>query len=223
MKVWFFIDGFNFYHSVQDALKSRPHRQLMWVDLSLLCQHHLHILGHEAELAGIDYFTAIPEHLTSAPDAEDEAKDKVLRHRLYIRANEASGVRVHLGFIDKKGKSVVNENGITKHEWREKGTDVMLACAVLERAKDNCYDLAVIVSGDTDYLPLIEILPRMYKKEVRFALPYKRETKMIKVKSPKSFSINIDSYERCQFPNVLMLKNGTRLHCPTKWLAKESL
>lgn len=222
MKVWFFIDGFNFYHSVQAALRDRPTSQLMWINLMMLCEQHLHIIGNDSVLAGVDYFTAIPEYLISNPDADDEAKDKVLRHKLYIRVNEAAGVGIHHGFIDRNGKSKITEGGATIYEWREKGTDVKLACTVLERAKNNDYDLALIVSGDTDYLPLIEILQRMYDKEIRFGLPYKRETKMIKEKSPKSFSLNIDSYEKCQFPQSLILPNGKRIHCPQKWLPKAS-
>jgi uncharacterized LabA/DUF88 family protein len=222
MKVWFFIDGFNFYHSVQSALKEKPNSQLMWIDLKLLCEQHLHVIGPHAKLAGVDYFTAIPEHLISTHDAKEEAKDKVLRHKLYIRANEAAGVGIHLGFIDRNGKSKVTGDGATVYEWREKGTDVKLACTVLERAKNNDYELALIVSGDTDYLPLVEILPRMYEKEIRFCLPYKRDTKMIKAKSPKSFALSLESYEKCQFPTCITLPNGTRIHCPPKWLPKVS-
>lgn len=223
MKVWFFIDGFNFYHSVQAALKDKPESQLMWIDLKMLCEQHIHIIGSHAVLAGVDYFTAIPDYLISTADADDEAKGKVLRHKLYIRANEASGVGIHYGFIDRNGKSKVTENGAVVYEWREKGTDVKLACAILERAKNNDYDLALIISGDTDYLPLVEILPRMYGKEIRFGLPYKRETKMIKEKSPHSFSLSLDSYEKCQFPPSITLPNGTRIYCPQKWLPKASL
>jgi uncharacterized LabA/DUF88 family protein len=222
MRVWFFIDGFNFYHSVQAALKDRPQKRLMWLNLKKLCEQHLHVIGRQATLAGVDYFTAIPLHLVSNPNADADAREKAIRHKLYIRANEAHGVSVYHGRIDPRGKELRKPDGAVSPEWREKGTDVMLACTVLERAQQDSFDLAVIISGDTDYLPLTPILQRMFSKELRFGLPYKRETKLIKNESPLSFSLTIDAYEAAQFDQALQLPNGSVLHCPKKWIPDAS-
>ena len=81
MRVWFFIDGFNFYHSVQEALKDRPQKRLMWLNLKKLCEQHLHVIGRQATLAGVDYFTAIPLHLVSNPNADADAREKAISDR----------------------------------------------------------------------------------------------------------------------------------------------
>lgn len=219
MRVWFFIDGFNFYHSVQDALKAKPGTQMMWLDIRKMCVGHLHMISPDAQLAGIDYFTAIPYFLNSNPDADPASREKVRRHILYVDANKANGINVHLGEIDKNGKRVIECDGSYKYEWREKGTDVLLACKTLERAKDDLYDVAVIVSGDTDYLPLIKILPKMFNKQLGFALPFKRETKGIKKQASFSFCLTPDTYSSFQLSPTVILPSGRRLHCPTEWLA----
>lgn len=48
----------------------------------------------------------------------------------------------------------------------EKGTDVNLAAHLITKGFLNAYDTAIIVSGDTDYIPVIDILNTMGKTVV---------------------------------------------------------
>lgn len=48
----------------------------------------------------------------------------------------------------------------------EKGTDVNLTAHLLTKGFMNAYDVAIIVSGDTDYIPVIEILNTLGKSVV---------------------------------------------------------
>lgn len=48
----------------------------------------------------------------------------------------------------------------------EKGTDVNLATHVLTKAFMNAYDTAIIVSGDTDYIPVTQVLNTIGKTVV---------------------------------------------------------
>ena len=52
-----------------------------------------------------------------------------------------------------------NEQG----EQREKQVDVYLATQVVALAYENAYDIAIIVSGDEDYVPAIEIVQQKGK------------------------------------------------------------
>ncbi len=45
----------------------------------------------------------------------------------------------------------------------EKGTDVNLASQVISKAYSNAFDTSIIMSGDTDYLPVYEILKALGK------------------------------------------------------------
>ena len=50
--------------------------------------------------------------------------------------------------------------------WRgeEKGIDVLIALDVAIGARDDCYDVAVVVSADTDLIPAIEVALRAGKR-----------------------------------------------------------
>ena len=46
----------------------------------------------------------------------------------------------------------------------QKGVDVYIACSMLKHAFENQYDTAVILSGDKDFLPVIEMVRDMGKR-----------------------------------------------------------
>ncbi len=48
----------------------------------------------------------------------------------------------------------------------EKGTDVNLATHVLTKGFHNAFDTAIIMSGDTDYIPVMDILNTIGKNVV---------------------------------------------------------
>ncbi len=62
-------------------------------------------------------------------------------------------------FYVKQFERKANESG----EQREKQVDVYLATQVVALAYENAYDIAMIVSGDEDYVPAIEIVQQKGK------------------------------------------------------------
>ncbi len=62
-------------------------------------------------------------------------------------------------FYVKQFERKANEFG----EQREKQVDVYLATQVVALAYENAYDIAIIVSGDEDYVPAIEIVQQKGK------------------------------------------------------------
>lgn len=48
----------------------------------------------------------------------------------------------------------------------EKGTDINLASHLITKGFMNAYDTAVIMSGDTDYIPVLDILNTLGKTTV---------------------------------------------------------
>lgn len=48
----------------------------------------------------------------------------------------------------------------------EKGTDVTLALLMQERARDDPYDIAILVASDTDYYPAVEVVRKANKAVV---------------------------------------------------------
>ena len=110
-----------------------------------------HIGTEDFELEVI-FFSAIAKHRSSESQA---------RHRTYIKALKASGVKVVLGEFKEKyifpckdcQQKRPNEK-ILKHE--EKHTDVNVAITLLEKAMTNSFDKVYLLSEDNDYVPVVK-------------------------------------------------------------------
>ena len=217
-----FIDGFNLYHSLAATQERHPSLALKWLDLRSLCRSFAPIVAADGTLVSVDYFTAIPYHLAPHEPA------RVHRHLIYLRALTAQRqptIHIHEGKISRQ-TLVITCDGHTKpwETWREKGTDVALAATVLEYAFHDTYDDAVIVSGDTDYAPLVSTFSRLYpNKTLRFALPFLRESRELRTVAPFSFVLSIQSYLSNQLSAAVRLPSGKQVHCPREWLSKPNL
>lgn len=215
-----FVDGFNLYHSLSAAQERHPEKLLKWLDLKALCRGFAPLVANDAALVSVDYFTAIPLHLL------DKDPARVRRHQLYLRALSAQRqpvIRIHEGKISRQSIVIVREGTSERWEtWREKGTDVALASAVLELAHHDAFDDAIIVSGDADYAPLAQVFIRLHPaKTLRFALPYLREPRELRSVAPASFALSVQSYLSNQMPEAIRLPSGKCMYCPKEWMTKE--
>jgi uncharacterized LabA/DUF88 family protein len=215
-RVSFLIDGFNLYHSISQSAQGNEFRKCKWLDLGQLCHSTLHIINPDATLARIHYFTAIPHHL------EKTNPDKLTRHRLYLRAlttQRDPAITIHEGRI--RQQEIFVESNVSKNyikHWREKGTDVALAVHLIYEAQLNVADEFVIISGDSDYVPLIQYFKLMFPdKNIRFAFPAGRPSSEIQKLAPLSFKLGADTYRSCQFPEVIKLPSGKKIYRPIEW------
>ncbi|NBR42965.1 MAG: NYN domain-containing protein [Verrucomicrobia bacterium] len=218
----FFIDGFNLYHSLAAYAKESGDHSLKWLDLIGLAKGSLHEVGGSSELRSLHYFTALPEHLYLADPG------RLQRHRTYLRALTAHGSLrpyIILGRIAQQQVQVRIASGeITGSIWREKGTDVALAMALLREASKGDMDEAVIVSGDADYLPAVKLFREMYPDiGLRFAFPRGRASKELLREAPNSFTLTSAAYLSHRLPERIRLPSGKFLHCPAEWRRKPSM
>lgn len=137
-RVMCYVDGFNLYHSINDL--GRPH--LKWLDLWALSET---MLRNNEELIQVKYFSAFAKWLP----------DPYRRHLKYVAALETVGVEPIMSHFKKKDRAC-KKCGNTWKAHEEKETDVRIALAVIEDGYDNLYDRALIVSGDSDLVPVIQ-------------------------------------------------------------------
>ena len=210
-RVSFFVDGFNLYHSIRAAEKLLAEKQLKWLDLTALCRSFLPLMGQQAGLGEIHYFSAYADHLRSSN------REKVSRHEAFVRALTATGVHAHLSKFSKK-QVWSHDTNKWVNAYEEKETDVAIACAVLGDALDDQLDSAVVISGDSDFIPLANsFAKRAPSKELRFALPFARGTKRLRQLCPDSFSISKEAYAKHQFPDRVQLPSGKFVTIPADW------
>ncbi len=151
MRVYVYVDGFNLFYR---ALKGTPYK---WLNLDLLAKR---LVLPGATVDKVRYFTARVKARSGNPDAPR-------RQQIYFNALGAvPNVEFHFGSFLTKTKrrplAAVPTRFVEVLDTEEKGSDVNLAVHLVNDAWSNHFDVALVLSQDTD---LIEPL-RMVSKGV---------------------------------------------------------
>jgi uncharacterized LabA/DUF88 family protein len=195
-----YIDGSNLYFGLVDAgLKF-----CKWLDVKKLMHR---FLDPNQELVAVKFFTSRLLH-----DVAKEARQDV-----YLRALASSGVDLIFGSYQTK----TLECYTCKHTWVthiEKLTDVNLATHVLMDAHLDAYDVAFVVSGDSDFAPCVEAVNESFAdKSVVMLFPPNRENDSLSEEARSSQLISKEKLIECQFPLQLLGIDGIELQKPIGW------
>ena len=121
-----YIDGFNLYYGLRDADLDTSR----WLDLVAMSEN---LTRPEQQLSLVRYFTA----RVSGQRGE--------RQSIYLDALRARGnIEIEFGVMARRGS-----------KWEEKQTDTNIVRRVIEDSFDNRFDIAIIISGDTDLVPAV--------------------------------------------------------------------
>lgn len=213
----FLIDGFNLYHSVRDIQRDFGLRT-KWLDIYALCKSFLQWVGDNAVIQNIYYFSAYAYHLNDP--------DIIERHETYIKCLRDTGIKDEMSRFKEKEITCpkYNPHAITcedcngrilRHE--EKETDVSMAIKLYELFSTNACDTAVLVTGDTDLVPVIKTSNTLFPtKSIKFIFPYLRKNKEIANLAP-SLTIKPKQYQKFQLPDPFQLADGTTIPKPSVW------
>lgn len=159
MRANVYVDGFSLYYS---ALRGTPYK---WLDLRRLCR----LLLPNDRIHRIRYHTAIPIY---------EWNDVVKGQRLqaYVRAlRTLRGLTVHYGTSRAEGGRLPLPGSRTETEFviarRTKGTDVQLASLMLADGFRGDYEVAVVVSTDSDLALPMRLVRRQLQLPVGLLKP----------------------------------------------------
>ncbi len=163
-----YIDGFNLFYG---ALRKTPYR---WLDLEKMCQ----LLLPNNTIGEIKYFTA---KVSARPDDLDQP----VRQQLYLRAlGTLPKVSIHYGHFltHKVWMPLVVQTGDPQQQVRvikteEKGSDVNLATHLLHDAHMGRYDIAAVVSNDSDLLTPIRLVRETLGKKVGALNPHQNPSR----------------------------------------------
>ncbi|MGP3697036.1 NYN domain-containing protein [Rhodobacter sp. NSM] len=127
-----YVDGFNLYHSIDELGED----SLKWLCLRRLSQS---IIGEHETLRSVKYFSA---YATWHADA-------YARHRTYVQALEAEGVKFIAGQFKKKFcRCRICKAQYETHE--EKETDVNIAIHLIRDTFEDSFDRAIVITADSD-------------------------------------------------------------------------
>jgi hypothetical protein len=195
-----YIDGFNLYYG---ALRKTPYR---WLNLEALCQ----LLLPKNTIAQIKYFTALVSARPSDPD-------QPVRQQLYLRAlGTLPKVSVHFGHFltHEVTMALVMPPGQPQKyakviKTEEKGSDVNLATHLLHDAHMGRFDVAVVISNDSDLLEPIKIVRHELKKQVGILNPHPKASRALLPHIDFIKQIRAGVLKAAQLPVTLTDAHGT--------------
>lgn len=199
VRVRAYIDGYNLYHAI--VRLRTPH--LKWVDLWALC--NTFVPPKSAELVGVHYSTAYAHWLPR----------QMARHEIYVAAQEARGVTVHLAKFKTKDRKCP-KCGHTHRGHEEKETDVHIALSLLDHARQDLYDTALLVSRDSDLAPALRMTKLSFPhKDLRVVAPpgLGHSNELLGVADGK-YKIQKKHLERCLLPQTMFGTDGQPIHRP---------
>ena len=196
-----YVDGFNLYFGMKDAGLDN----CKWLDLNKLVNN---LLKPTQELALIKYFTS---RVNNNPD-------KQKRQTTYIEAIESTGIKVYYGHFQSASLDC-KRCGFIWPTYNEKMTDVNIATQMIIDAYQDRYDMAMLISGDSDLVPPIKAIHECFPRKRTFvAFPPKRYNSSVAMVAKGSLIIGRKKLIDSRFPEEVLKKDGFVLRKPKEWL-----
>jgi len=95
----------------------------------------------------------------------------------------------------------------------EKGTDINMAAHILTKAFHGSYDTAIVLSGDTDHLPIYEVLNTIGKTVIVVSLEGQSLSKL-KTTTDAQMILDLDFLEECKNEYVSHKKQRNQPNVP---------
>ncbi|EMN89439.1 NYN domain protein [Leptospira weilii str. UI 13098] len=206
-RTYVYIDAFNFYYGKVKGTKYK------WLDFSRLCSILLPSNLHQ--ILKIKYYTAEVK-----PRQNDNGP--LNRQQNYIKALKTNpNFEVYYGhFLSHTVKMKLADSpgfaNVIKTE--EKGSDVNLATHMLYDACKNEYDVAVLISGDSDLLEPVRIIRNDFKKQVGYLNPQKNPSQVLKKNCDFMKDIRNSAIHNSQFPSEVYDLFGNVYRKPDEWI-----
>ena len=130
-----YVDGFNLYHPINQMNENHLKWACLWRLGEIICEK-----GGQT-LVKVVFCTAVPK--------VERDVGKHDRHVRFNSAQRARGVEIVLGHYVPEP---IEEDGIAtgRTKWTEKQTDINVALALILDGLDDAYDVAFLLSADTD-------------------------------------------------------------------------
>lgn len=175
-RVAIFIDGSNLYHNLKRY------------DIKIKFEDLIKRLETKREVVNIFYYTALLD------EAYDSGRYEL--HKKFLeKLKQIPNFKVVLCNLKKV---IIKDRTV---DYQIKGDDVYLATDLIKGAYEDLYDLAIIVSGDEDFIPAIKLVQKNKKKVINAFFPKSssyqlRECCDGSINLKKALSENIESNKK---------------------------
>jgi uncharacterized LabA/DUF88 family protein len=208
MRTRVYIDGYNLYYG---CVKGTRHK---WLDVHALCVNLL----PKNDIDMVRYFTA---KVSARPNDPDQAT----RQQTYLRAlATVPEIRVHLGHFLTHEVNMPDAAAWRRGKYRpvrvikteEKGSDVNLATYLLMDAFEDAFDMAVIVSNDSDLKEPISLVRNRFGKGIGILNPQQNVSQALRPLAHFIKPIRARALANAQFADQLSDATGT-FRKPGRW------
>lgn len=204
MKTIIYVDGFNLYYG---ALKNTPYR---WLDLDRLCQ----LLLSKNQIVGIKYFTA-------RVSARPHDPHQPTRQQAYLRALQTiPHLEIIYGhFLTHKVQMPLANNprkSVIVIKTEEKGSDVNIATHLVNDGHKGHYEVAVLLSNDSDLQEPLKVVRYELKLPVGVINPHKKASQVLAKHASFMKKIRKGVLQASQFASPLQDNRGM-FHKPNTW------
>jgi uncharacterized LabA/DUF88 family protein len=153
-----FIDGSNFYYRIKSlSQKSYSKNTLINFDFKRFFENLL----KEKELVETRYYVGAVRRENNNPKSEELYANQ----QKLLASLQQKNIKIILG-------TIIRHPDKTYHE---KGVDVRIAVEMIRFARENKYDVAYLISSDTDLVPAVEEV-RAFGKEVCYVGVFKGQS-----------------------------------------------
>lgn len=199
IRVAFYIDGFNLYFGLL-----QKNSDLKWLNIRLLCEKYVE---KNQQMVACKYFTA----------RINNDQQKQFRQNTYLEALETTDIDIIYGKYHTRPQTCVQcKNTWPKHE--EKMTDVNIAVSMLTDAMNDLFDVAVLISADSDLVPPIRAIRQNFKEKKIVALfPPDRNSFAIRNEAHHTMFLGRSRIKQSQFDTSIISKSGYGLTKPGLW------
>jgi uncharacterized LabA/DUF88 family protein len=218
-RVAVFVDGFNVYHFLD---KTPGYNKYKWLNYRRLAEHYC---PPDSTIVSAYYFTAYVKF--------DPEKNK--RHNVFIRALRTQNIVTVMGkFKPVKRKFVLEDKSSTQkfktrdgwiqgriktgYTFEEKKTDVNIAVYLLTKAIEDEYDIALIISGDTDFETALKAIKgKFLNKKLIIVVPDRKIAGSLRYLAGKEncFSLEERNLISSQLDDPIILPNGKKITKPS--------
>jgi hypothetical protein len=204
-----YVDGFNLYY----ALKKH---QTKWLDLDALCSRLL----TDNEVIAIKYFTARVKSRVGDLDVhmrqDSYLKALMTNPKVEIIYGHFLSSNVWMVKTSDEGRPVEKIQKVQVIKTEEKGSDVNIATHLLVDGFKNSYDVAAVITNDSDLVLPVEMARTVLNKTVGVICPHEKPSREL-VKAASFFkTIKPATYSECQFLDEFS-HNGRPIRIPKSW------
>jgi len=200
-KIITYIDGFNLYF----GLKEKGWKRYYWLNLVALSKS---LLKPGQKLLKVKYFTS---RISIPPD-------KAKRQLEFIEALETlKELSIYYGKY-QTNDITCNKCGHIMFKPNEKMTDVNIAVEMLADAFMDSFDVAILISADSDLTGPIKHIRKLFpEKQVVIAFPPSRFSYELQKVANAAFPIGRKKFAESIFPDQVTKKDGHVLNRPERW------